>query len=263
MANKWIVTAPDNAAAPHSPVLYCFHHAGGSAASYNGWCTTWPAGSRLRFVELPGRPGAPEPLPFTEVEALMPPLLRAFLDQHETDTPYAFYGHSLGALVAYRLTRALLAHGHAGPALLAVSGRRAPTAPLRGEALWNLPEAALIEALRALGGMAQPLLASAKWRDLFLPIMRADLRLSDEYQEAPDAPLPMPLLALHGHDDPIVPLHELNAWRALAGAGFEQAAMPGTHFFTAEGLLRVRQRLQDALAGIRAAHPHGAPQCVN
>jgi medium-chain acyl-[acyl-carrier-protein] hydrolase len=252
--HEWIAKEPDTAptddATSARPVLYCFHHAGGSAASFNAWRLNWPCTSRLRFVELPGRPGAPEPLPFTAVESLVPELLRGFAAQAEHDVPYAFYGHSLGALVAYRLVRALLARGHAAPAFLAVSGRRSPTCPLPAAALWSLPEDALIASLRALGGMPESLLASAKWRRMFLPSMRADLRLSDEYLEAPAAPLPLPVVALRGHDDPIVSARELANWRAVAGSGFTQDAVPGAHFFTPEGTRVLQRRLQDAMAGI-------------
>jgi medium-chain acyl-[acyl-carrier-protein] hydrolase len=245
--NEWVVKDPHAAAPSGAPVLYCFHHAGGSAASYNAWRRNWSATSCLRFVELPGRPGAPQPLPFIQIDDLVAELLRGFLVQLDEGVPYAFYGHSLGALVAYRLTRGLVAQGHAAPAFLAVSGRRSPTCPLLATALWNLPEDALIDALRALGGLPESLLASAKWRRLFLPYMRADLRLSDEYLEAPDAPLPLTVIALRGRDDPIVSARELGNWCGVAGLGFEQDAVPGAHFFTLEGTRHLQHSLQDAM----------------
>lgn len=265
--HEWIVKGPNAAFASDTCVLYCFHHAGGSAASYNAWRQSWPAASVLHFVELPGRPGEPPLRPLAQVDDLMIDLLRSFLAQLDGGSPYAFYGHSLGALVAYRLARALVAQGHAAPAFLAVSGRRSPTCPLPASALWNLPENALIDALRALGGLPESLLASAKWRRLFLPCMRADLRLSDEYQEVPDVPLPLRVIALRGHEDPIVSASELSNWRGVADRNFEQGTVPGAHFFTPKGVRLLQRRLQNEMAGlVDSAHPmpqREQPLCVN
>lgn len=265
--SEWVLKHPHAAVASNAPVLYCFHHAGGSAASYNAWRRNWSATSCLRFVELPGRPGASEPMPYIQIDELVADLLRIFLAQLDDGVPYAFYGHSLGALVAYRLTRALVVHGHAAPAFLAVSGRRSPTCPLPTTALWNLPEDALIDTLRALGGLPESLLTSAKWRRLFLPCMRADLRLSDEYLEEPDAPLPLTVIALRGHKDPIVSARELSNWRGVAGLGFKEDAAPGAHFFTLEGTRHLQHSLQDAIASLMSnrsqPQPLGEPICVN
>jgi medium-chain acyl-[acyl-carrier-protein] hydrolase len=268
--HEWIAADPQGkdgggvaaTGADTRPVLYCFHHAGGSAPSYNAWRRDWLADSRLRFVELPGRPGAQVPLPYTEVEALMPELLRAFAGQAEAGVPYAFYGHSLGALVAYRLTRALAAEGHPQPAFLAVSGRRSPTCPLPFAALWNLPEDALIDALRALGGIPETLLASAKWRRLFLPCMRADLRLSDEYLEAQLVPLTIPAFGLRGEDDPIVSPRELGNWRGITSNEFEQGTLPGAHFFSAKGTRRLQQRLQAMMADMARPRAQQGELCA-
>jgi surfactin synthase thioesterase subunit len=255
--------ATSNLPAPAVPALYCFHHAGGSAASYNSWHLNWPTVSCLRLVELPGRPGALHPLSFANVDELLPALLQGFLAQLDKVEQYAFYGHSLGALVAYRLTRALIEQGHTAPAFLAISGRRSPTCPLPTAALWNLPEDALIESLHSLGGMPESLLASIKWRRLFLPSMRADLRLSDEYLEAPQVPLPLPVIALRGHTDPIVSPRELENWCAVAGHGFQHESVPGAHFFTQEGTRLLQYKLQNAMADIVnfALHRPGEVVC--
>jgi len=265
--HEWIAKAPHAEVAADAPILYCFHHAGGSAASYNAWHRTWPATSGLRFVELPGRPGSAQVQPFRRFNELVAELLRGFLAQSGGGVPYALYGHSLGALVAYQLARALVAAGYATPVFLAVSGRRSPTCPLPATALWNLPEDALVDALHALGGLPQSLLSSAKWRCLFLPCMRADLRLSDEYREAPDAPLPLSVIALRGREDPIVSARELGNWRGVAGLGFEQDEVAGKHFFTPEGTRHLQHRLQDAMASpmniARFQSQQGEPPCAS
>ncbi|WP_144638560.1 thioesterase II family protein [Bordetella genomosp. 13] len=234
--HDWFPHGAPAAALDGATWLYCFHHAGGSAASYAAWRQGRPDGTRVCAVQLPCRAGQPVQGVATSMARLVPPLADAFARHRAgADTPFVFYGHSLGALVAFELTRALRRRGLPQPALLVVSGRRAPACALRGRPLWDRPDEELLDALARMGGMAPGLLASPKWRDFVLPSLRADLRLSDMYPRPVEPPLALPIHAFRGHDDPILAPDEIAAWRRETTAAGHVATLPGAHFFEAAG----------------------------
>lgn len=214
--------------------LVCFHHAGGSAASFNSWSRALPDWIEVHKVQLPGRDPAGSQRPHTEVATLIPEL-RAALAPVLAE-PFALYGHSLGALVAFELARTLRAAGGPAPLALFVSGRRAPQAPLAMAALCDLPEEQLVPRLIELGGMSPELIRKPEWLRYFIPVMRADLEVSDRYAYTPGAPLECPLFAFKGAHDPIVSDEEFLAWGAQAGGAFEATVLPGRHFLPPEAV---------------------------
>lgn len=228
------------------PVLYCFHHAGGSAASFAAWRRSWRSAAPLRFVELPGRAGDGTSVSHC-INDVLADLLQTFLRQARATEPYAFYGHSLGALIAYRLAQELVRYECRPPSFLAVSGRRSPSCPLRHRALWSLDDESLVSELRRLGGVPEAILANPKWLGVFLPVIRADLRLSDEYRHPGGAVLAAPILALRGVDDPIVTREEIGNWRGACRGEFHHTDLPGGHFFDVRGQACLQDHLQGAI----------------
>ena len=228
--------------------LVCFHHAGGSAASFNSWSRALPEWIEVHKVQLPGRDPAGPERPHTDVRALIPEL-RAQLAPVLAG-PFAFYGHSLGALVAFELARALRAAGGPAPAALFVSGRRAPQVPLSMAALYDLPEDRLIPRLVELGGVSPELIRNPKYLRYFIPVMRADLQVSDRYDHAPGAPLDLPLFAFKGADDPIVSEADFLAWGAQAGGAFEATVLPGRHFLPPEAIALLQAAIVARLSAL-------------
>jgi medium-chain acyl-[acyl-carrier-protein] hydrolase len=144
---------------------------------------------------------------------------------------YAFFGHSVGALVAYRLTCRLRALGAVLPAHLFVSGRAAPHLPYTRPALRDLPAADLVPHLRRMGGTPDVFLDDPALLDVFLPVLRADFTVNETYRHEPGPRLPVPLTAFGGADDPRADPEELRAWGALTSAEFETHLHPGSHFY--------------------------------
>lgn len=217
--------------------LFCFPHAGGSAASLNGWVRRLPPAIGLERVELPGRDPESGQRPHTRIEQLMPQLWRKWLDR--LDRPYALYGHSLGALVAYEFAQHARANGYGGPLALFVSGRRAPQCPLVLDALHDLPEAQLMTRLTEFGGTPEGVIRNAKWRNHLLPALRADLEMSDRYVYHPQEPLDCPVFAFRGESDAIATQAEMLAWGEQTTGPFVAENLPGGHFFSSEGVERV------------------------
>jgi medium-chain acyl-[acyl-carrier-protein] hydrolase len=234
------------APASHARLL-CFPHAGGGASSFSGWSRKLPAEIELIRLQLPGREDNVAEPPFTEIGGLaaaLAPQLAPLLSQ---DVPLAFYGHSMGAILAFELTRELRRRGEPLPFHLFVSGRRAPQLPLSHARLYALDDPMLIEYLRRMGGVDARALDRPAWLRRYFPTMRADLEVSDLYRYRPEPPLPVPISAFNGSDDPTVPRHEWLAWREQTSHGFAGQALSGRHFFDRVGQDRLIASIVDVI----------------
>lgn len=210
--------------------LFCFPYAGGSAAIYRTWSERLPAEVEVLPVELPGRASR-----FRE------PLLRRVDDVVRGaaealgplfDRPYAFFGHSMGALLAFELARQLAASGRAMPARLLVSARRAPHLADDDEPpIHSLPEPELLAKLRELNGTPEEALQHPELMQMLLPLLRADFEVNETYEYRDGAPLAVPISVFGGVEDEEVPRETLDAWREHTTAGCLVRILPGDHFF--------------------------------
>ncbi|WP_328912406.1 MULTISPECIES: thioesterase II family protein [unclassified Streptomyces] len=209
--------------------LICFPHAGAGAGAFADWAAMLPPSVELVAVQLPGRQNriteAP-PQDATRLVAILVQALRPVLNG-----PFAFFGHSGGAILAFELAKALHARGAARAAHLFLSGQAAPGAAGGAPQLAGLPEERFAAELSALGGFA-PEIASdpAVMRDL-LVTLRADFRLWESHPLEPGPVLDVPITALGGCDDPRVPVTAVEAWRERTTGPFRSRFLPGGHFY--------------------------------
>jgi medium-chain acyl-[acyl-carrier-protein] hydrolase len=162
---------------------------------------------------------------------LVESLQSALLDQGWLDKPFAFFGHSVGALIAFELSRSLRNHGGLSPEILFLSGRRAAHIPLRVSALHTLPDRELLYALETFGGFPAEVLNETELIELFLPVLRADLEVDETYVYEPDSPLSCPVSVFGGIEDRVALPDELNAWRCETTEAFTRRLLEGGHFF--------------------------------
>jgi medium-chain acyl-[acyl-carrier-protein] hydrolase len=217
--------------------LYCFHHAGGGAAAYRGWPDLVGTSIEIIAVRLPGRENRFAESRFRRmadvVEALQGPL-RAGLDR-----PYAFFGHSLGALVAYETALMLARDAALPPAHLFAAAspfpdRERPDGP--GGPLHALPDDTLIERLREYGGIPASILAQRGLLAVMLPTIRDDLELGSTYRAPCTGALSCPVTALAGADDGTVSEQDIARWRAATSGPFHVRVISGGHFFATEAV---------------------------
>ena len=211
--------------------LFCIPHAGGGASCYHSWSRALSVESiEVRSVQLPGRENRLREAPFRS----MAPLVIALADHVEPflDRPYGFFGHSMGALVAFEWARELRRRGHAGPAFLCASGATAPQVPREDEPLHQLPGDEFVRQVTArYQGIPQQVLKHQELLDLVLPALRADLSVIETYEFRDRTRLPCGISAFAGRDDRHVTPEKLAPWRELSGGRFASQLFAGDHFY--------------------------------
>jgi surfactin synthase thioesterase subunit len=233
-----------------APRLICFPHAGAGAPFFRNWPGMLGEAINVCGVQLPGRGVRLRELPLRSMGELARNLATAVC-QHG-DEPFAFFGHSMGGLLAFEVTRELRRRRAPGPRLLFVSGIGAPHIPTDRPRIHQLPRAALLRRLHRLHGTPKELIDHPELMDSWLPTFRADLEVVETYLYRDEPPLAVPIRAFGGRDDSFVSRSELAHWREQTTSGFTLRMLPGGHFFvetTRTALLRAVGRELDELLG--------------
>jgi surfactin synthase thioesterase subunit len=232
---------------PDAPLkLVCLPHAGGGAGSFTRWRGLFGPEISLVRVQLPGREDVASRPPLRRVHDVLAELLPQA--RQLLDTPVALYGHSMGALVAFEIARALTAEG-SPPFHLFVSGRRAPHLPTRKATIHHLPDEEFAAALVDAGGLGASV--SPTFRRYALPIIRADLEVAEEFDYRPHPRLGCPITAFYGSEDPIVDADQVEAWAKETDAAFELHRFSGDHFFNQRHRVAIAARIAAVLHGPR------------
>lgn len=209
--------------------LYCFSYAGGNAATYLPWQAELDAGIEVCAIQLPGRGARIAEAPYTSLAALVAAL--APLVCARNTLPFAFFGHSLGGLLAFEVARYSQRHALPMPEHLFASGCDAPQYRSPPKRMHALPDAELIESLRGYNGTPPEVLAHRELMELLLPTIRADFSLAENYRYDPGAPLAIPITVLSGREDDHVDPGLVDQWQRETTAGCRIEWFDGDHFF--------------------------------
>ena len=229
--------------------LCCFPYAGGSAVTFAMWPERLLPTIDVRPLQLPGRGARLREAPLRSVGELAPPIAAALVPL--LDRPVAFFGHSMGALLAFEVVRLLRRQGESLPVQLYVSGRRAPHIPDDDCPSPDVSDEALAAWLHALNGTPRDVLENPDLMRVILPVLRADIAVCRSYDFTPEPPLPVPITVFAGVDDPETAEGRLDAWREHTSGRTVVRQFPGDHFFlhsAEQSVLTVlRVSLEDAL----------------
>lgn len=211
--------------------LFCFPYAGVGASAYRLWGKSLPDFDVIA-LQMPGREGRLAEPPFESIEAMVSvalPVIRA-----HADLPFAIFGHSMGALVAFEVALALEAAGDAVPIHLFVSARRPADAPERDTLLNQLPDAELLAALeQRYGGVPTAILQEEELLRLLLPTMRADLKAIESYAPRADRQVRCRITVYGGANDRRPYPTELPGWQRMSEHPTRVRVFDGDHFYLA------------------------------
>jgi surfactin synthase thioesterase subunit len=235
-------------ASGHGPRLVCFPHAGGSATAYLDLARTLPADLDVVSVQYPGRQDRYHEAPFTALDALVDAVVDELADELAADPgrPYALFGHSMGALVAFETARLLARRGLPGPQHLFLSGRGAP-GPRTSAQYQRYEDADVLAEVRTLGGTDQSMLDNPEIVEMVLPALRADYRALATYRWREGEPVAAPVTALVGDSDPVVTFEEAATWREHTSCAFDLKVFSGGHFYLADHIGRIADTVTEGL----------------
>jgi pyochelin biosynthesis protein PchC len=229
-------------ASPGSPRLVCFPYAGGSASYF------FPVSAALRpdvevlSVQYPGRQDRRLEPVVTDLHELADQVADVL-----PPGPAVFFGHSMGAVLAYEVALRWEARGTVLTHLYA-SGRRAPTLLRDGDDVHTRGDAGVLEEMAQLGGPGQEMLMSdPEMLSLVMPAIRGDYRAIETYRHRPGPPLSCPMTAMTGDSDPRVSLDEAREWGSLTTGPFDLRVFPGGHFYLGEQSAAVLETLRKSL----------------
>lgn len=217
--------------------LFCFSYAGGGAAVYRPFAIALPASIELLAVQLPGRENRLREPALTSVQGIVDALLPHLASQ--LDRPFAFFGHSMGGLIAFEVARALADRGLPGPARLVASARRAPHLTESDPPLHALPDDAFIAELdRRYGGIPAEILQHRDLLDLLLPAMRADMTAIETYRHQPGPLLDCPITVYGGTGDARARHEVLAPWQEHSQSPVQVQQFRGGHFYFNDAAVR-------------------------
>lgn len=215
--------------APGSEIqLVCFPHAGGSASFFFPVAKALAPAIDVTAVQYPGRQdrrSEPNIDNIPELADAVYPAVRTLADR-----PLAFFGHSMGAVLAYEVALRLEKDGVPPLIRLYASGRRAPSR-YREEAVHKKNDAGVIAELRRLSGTNSDLLGDPETLEMILPAIKSDYKAIETYKDVPGRTMSCPVIAVIGDDDPKVTIDEAKAWSEHTTGPFDLRPFPGGHFY--------------------------------
>ncbi|SOE09139.1 Surfactin synthase thioesterase subunit [Streptomyces sp. 2323.1] len=232
--------------------LVCFPHAGGSASFYHPVSAALSPRVDVLAVQYPGRQDRRQEPALDDIGLLADRIAEAL--GAWTDRPLTFFGHSMGALVAFEVARRLERDGD-GPVRLFASGRRAPSA-YRDEQVHRRDDDGIVAELRALSGTDARVLDDEEMLRMVLPALRSDYKAVETYRSEPGAVVRCPVTVLVGDDDPKTSLDEARSWDAHTTDACDLRVFPGGHFYLADRPTEVMDVLSEHFTS--AALPHHA-----
>ena len=230
--------------------LFCFPYAGGSAWVYQNWHKSLPPQVEVQCAHLPGRGPRIMEKPITQLSETVDYLVEAI--EPLLDSPFCFFGHSMGGRIAFELARKLREKGLSLPKHLFISATPAPRSQIERKRLSDLPADEFLEQLKKFNGTPVDVLDNPELMALIEPILRADFEAVETWQYAEDELLDIPFTLYGGKEDPMVKYEHLDLWREETSANFQCRMFSGDHFFINENQQALLSDLSMSLQHVAA-----------
>ncbi len=231
--------------------LFCFPFAGGTGATYRSWQENLPEKTRVTALEMPGRGTRfSEPL-LSTMEAVVDDFISIILRQDVSDRTI-FFGHSMGALVAYEIARKLQLMGDLRVDALMISGGRSPLNRVPRRDLHKLTDNELARELRRIGGTPEAILQDRELLGFFLPKIRADFKILETFNPNLEGTLDIPLFVCRGERDALISRAQMSAWAPLTTNQVYYEEFSGGHFYLASQPKQLLEWVSNCIESINA-----------
>ncbi|MET9606664.1 alpha/beta fold hydrolase [Streptomyces sp. NPDC006512] len=233
-------------AADESPIrLVCLPHAGGSASFYFPMAQALAPAVDVLSVQYPGRQDRRHEPGITDIHVYADALTSALVPW--LDRPLALFGHSMGAVLAFEVTRRLERDHGISPVRVFASGRRSPSS-FRHETVHLRDDDGIVAEMRELSGTDASILGNEEILRMVLPAIRSDYTAIENYRAASDDTVKAPITVLTGESDPRTSREEAEAWEGHTSGGFDIHRFPGGHFFLARQQAQILKIVSEELA---------------
>lgn len=227
--------------------LLCFPWAGGGASAFRRFAVHFPETVEVLVVQYPGREDRFHEKRLHRMDLIVKHVLDDVI--HLFDRPIVFFGHSMGALVAYEMAQAVKAKLGREPRMLIVSGSGSPSTEGMYERCPNTAsEEEFIADIRRLGGTPREILENPQMMRALLPVLRADYEVLDTYVCRPTMPLSCTLVACAGDKDTSVSRETMEAWFRYTTGPCKQHWFNGDHFYLSSQPLVLAQQVKEWIA---------------
>lgn len=210
--------------------LFCLPRAGGGTASFRGWPEGIHSDVEIALIHYPGRESRLREESLRSMEALVPAIVEGM--EQFLDLPYAMYGHSLGAKVAFETVRELRRRKLPEPIHFFAAASPSPGVTWAHPPMRYLDDLSFLREIdRRYGGVPREVLADRELCALLIPALRADITIVETYRPAEEPPLSAPITCFAGTQDRMTPESEVLDWQRQTSAGFRLHRFAGGHFF--------------------------------
>lgn len=208
--------------------LVCFPHAGGSASYYHPLSERFSPAVDVLALQYPGRQDRRHEACITSIDVLADRVAEQLIQL--TEMPTLFFGHSMGATLAFEVAFRLEKRARNAPLGIIASGRRAPGIP-PSEIVHTRDDAGVIKEIRRLNGTQSAVLEDEEILRMSLPSIRGDYQAIETYTHTPGRIVNCPVTVLTGDSDPQTSLAYAEAWRDYTKGAFRMKVFPGGHFY--------------------------------
>lgn len=231
-------------------ILFCLPYAGGSETIYYRWRQFLGESIKLWPIELKGRGKRYNQEFYDNLEEAVNDIYDSIKDEIEKDD-YAIYGHSMGSLLAYELYYKIVSMGKRKPKHIFFSGYSAPNIIKEREITYTLPDYDFMNKIIELGGTPQEVIDNKELLDLFIPILKNDIKILEKYQYIDrEEKIGCDISVLNGSKD-TMKLNEIIEWRKHGSKKCKMYTFDGNHFFINENIENITNVIKHSLMEVQ------------
>ncbi|MCI4188442.1 alpha/beta fold hydrolase [Dickeya dianthicola] len=222
--------------------VICIPFAGAGASSFREFSKF---SDKVEFIpiQLPGREKKfLEPLSIN-LHEVVDSLVQECILKLDTSKPTIIFGHSLGAILAYEITRHLVLH-NVDITSLVVSGSPGPW-DLRTRKATGLSDDEFIKKVQEFADFRHASMSDPTILELVLPILKADVQMHEEYEPGYLSPIAVSIKAIRGNEDLLVSDYDLTTWSKASTLPIESIVFRGGHMYIYEQVKEIVSLLED------------------